>query len=791
MPPPVLGRRRGSSSTQQKRVLLFQTEAPEEETPVIVTTPLEPTAGEPLPRRLARGFTITVSPPAEFGPAEEPTEGQAAAEEVASSVGESIPEVEEEEYEDLLPRRRTMIRESEDYLAPEEPVPSVTLDHTLSRLPSLEDMLADEELRKMLNTSPMHREVQEMILVEDEKKKYDNIMALVEKSYKDPGWRTVAAADKALIDTLVLLCRQRLGAAQNPHVAPGADFMPRRMRSFASSNSRAGSFSRSPTITSSDGLGPRLSESEAIAKSATHLALVSATVKLLRNLCVQAKECQIYLHEHRLIDLLFEHIDLIMEVVHVARNEPTMIPSEAPSCPDWVIAEIDRFPRSLIQLITNVVSGNLKIQTHILQHIFPHHLLNAIILSGDADLLFCLLHCIMAQQPTDTLHDFLLQDADGVKVLYFLLAYTTLGASQGGRKSAADEPPLLAAQSSRDTLPEWATAFFTGLCRRPLHIQQEPTSFVGEILEQLVDLDPSRCRVAPSKTLRHAASFHTPSGGSTAGAESRRGSCDVPLEWLDFVGRKVRHLLEIPKAQTLGTYLDIVDAVVDAEGAALGKASSQPKPAVEADTVPATASNGVDILAQATRTLRLLYTYIQAGLTSTKLKATDELRPRQTSDATITDTATEKQDQLDLLRNLLPRLLCIAVSLSAALAPLVDKRQHFNAVFGLPLLDVALEALKRPACPCPKDLLLLLANVCHRSPDAQNRLAERDGVRAILTHCRMDPDEPLKREAAVFALKNGCRGSVLNQTALRRLLTSDEFKAARATIPPDDIIRSP
>lgn len=72
-----------------------------------------------------------------------------------------------------------------------------------------------------------------------------------------------------------------------------------------------------------------------------------------------------------------------------------MIPNRR--CTPWAASELSGLPRSLVQLVTNVVTGNPYIQVehkqrlrksssfsqaHILEHIFPDALLKIIVLSG-------------------------------------------------------------------------------------------------------------------------------------------------------------------------------------------------------------------------------------------------------------------------------------------------------------------------------------------------------------------------------------------------------------------------
>jgi hypothetical protein len=71
------------------------------------------------------------------------------------------------------------------------------------------------------------------------------------------------------------------------------------------------------------------------------------------------------------------------------------------------------------------------------------------------------------------------------------------------------------------------------------------------------------------------------------------------------------------------------------------------------------------------------------------------------------------------------------------------------------------------------DLLRLLANVAMDCRPVQDCTRQAGGVHVVLNHCKLDPDRPMQREWALFALRNLCEGNEETQALIRNLKPVD------------------
>lgn len=691
-------------------------------------------------RRIARGFTITIR-----APPDEDSLNDSASLSHQGSLGSNIEDI------GLRPRDKSWER---DYLTPDEFMPDVPLDRTESRLPSLEDMIADEEIKKMLGTSDIHRAVQEAIVIESDALRYDSLMSLVQKSYEDAEWRKEAAKDKQLTDTLILYIRQRITEAQNPLQRAGGDFMGRSTRTLQSLTSR--SFGRSNTPTSEPGIHgsnclphlASLSDAEQIHRAAVALALAGPVLKLLRNFCVENKDCQLYLHDHRALDFLFDHIDLISEITYQAAqgedstDEPAQMLTITRRCPPWAASELLGFPRSLVQLVTNVVSGNPNVQAHVLSHIFPEALVKIIVLSADADLLSCLLHCLTVQQPTSKIYELLIADPRSVQIWYLLLS-AALRQAEPAVESVAyrrQETKPLVQDSSKG---EWLSLFISSILKREF----ENRSFFVEMVNTLLASDPlSFQNLIPKLVLSHVAPSRSPSRTTSS---SRRSSYES--EWMSHVHFQVDKVLVLSKQDVMLFFFTLIEALLD------GELSQQP-----------IRLNGlIGSFVTSTETLAFLIRYFE------------------TSVAAIENPDLKDMENLTYRQSFVP-LVQILVSMTAV-SYLSDTREKFNQILGTPLLIQVIRLLKichemqstkdfkwsiLEASLSRRDLLMVIANLCYKSLENQKRLGIEEGISVLLNHAHMEINDPLMEQAAIFALRNATKNEQ-NQKIFKRLLSGE------------------
>lgn len=80
-----------------------------------------------------------------------------------------------------------------------------------------------------------------------------------------------------------------------------------------------------------------------------------------------------------------------------------------------------------------------------------------------------------------------------------------------------------------------------------------------------------------------------------------------------------------------------------------------------------------------------------------------------------------------------------------------------------------------------KDGLLLIANLCNKSVKVQTELLAVDGLRAVLNHGYLDDEEPLMREAAIFAIRCSCSDNNESRECLKNLLQGP-FKGQASAI---------
>jgi len=71
------------------------------------------------------------------------------------------------------------------------------------------------------------------------------------------------------------------------------------------------------------------------------------------------------------------------------------------------------------------------------------------------------------------------------------------------------------------------------------------------------------------------------------------------------------------------------------------------------------------------------------------------------------------------------------------------------------------------------DVLSIIANASHRRTRVQEYIIQMNGVMMILHHLQADPDSPLSREWALYAVRNLCEGSAEARDAIQELQRVD------------------
>ena len=78
------------------------------------------------------------------------------------------------------------------------------------------------------------------------------------------------------------------------------------------------------------------------------------------------------------------------------------------------------------------------------------------------------------------------------------------------------------------------------------------------------------------------------------------------------------------------------------------------------------------------------------------------------------------------------------------------------------------------------DVLSIIANASHRRTRVQEYIIQMNGVMMILHHLQADPDSPLSREWALYAVRNLCEGSAEARDAIQELQRVDVSSSSSA-----------
>ena len=81
------------------------------------------------------------------------------------------------------------------------------------------------------------------------------------------------------------------------------------------------------------------------------------------------------------------------------------------------------------------------------------------------------------------------------------------------------------------------------------------------------------------------------------------------------------------------------------------------------------------------------------------------------------------------------------------------------------------------------DLLAVIANAAHKRRAVHDEVQRAGAVELVLAQCVVDPESPLAREWALWAVRNLCEGNEVAQQAIRELravaaVDSDELRRA-------------
>jgi len=118
-----------------------------------------------------------------------------------------------------------------------------------------------------------------------------------------------------------------------------------------------------------------------------------------------------------------------------------------------------------------------------------------------------------------------------------------------------------------------------------------------------------------------------------------------------------------------------------------------------------------------------------------------------------------------------PWLTGVFLSGSVAMLDALHRRRFGDLSQGeAPKREAAPEAVEAARACCLLDHVRLCSNVLYEQPHAQDYLRHIGGLKSLLSHCYADPEHPMLREVAVFAVRNATHGCAANQAAARELL---------------------
>lgn len=329
------------------------------------------------------------------------------------------------------------------------------LDRTESRLPSLAEMLADEQLRDsvLATETEEHKAFQKAILEKTEHAQFNSLLLLVKDAYESEDFRANAANDAQLTDTIVLFVKQRCHNLYE-------------------------------TVIESEENDSQIRKSTIVS-----MALLVAVLKFTRNIVAASESMALYLHDHRLADLLLMNLNVFLTIDSFVDqisqgydndddDDPVPSPNgikQVDSFGDiaWAVESLEKNSagRALVQLLANLVSRAPKqLCPHLLPKVFPTTICSLCALTQDADLVCCLLHQLVRSVSPSKLSEYLISDSRASQAWYGLLSQCWHQFYTFKRTEKENE---------------WISllcAFF---------LEQKQNQFIGHILQALEVVDPT------------------------------------------------------------------------------------------------------------------------------------------------------------------------------------------------------------------------------------------------------------------------------------------------------------
>lgn len=700
-------------------------------------------------RKQYRGFTITVSPP----------DGLINEDSVTSLTQSKIE------------RDVSLSKQTEANYLCDDFNRDFTLERTESCLPELEDMLGVEELRQMFDTSERHREVQNVLIMEDSFRKYTCLVDLVKRSYESQEWRKQASSDFTLVDSLVLFCRQKAFFLEAPEEETNSALVAFRRghssclsQSFTSLSSlsrvSSQSFNEAPASrkSSTDNCNNAKKTNELKSRIGSSIALISVALKLIRNLCVESSTCQTYLFEHRFLDFLTDYLDVILEAGYNFTSHESSWKEEWM----WVIKSIVTFPEVFLQCLTNGVSGNLQIQEHLLKRLFPDGLLRIMIVTHHAELISCFLYNLYMNQSyivTGTTFD---ENSGGPIIIYCLIALYCLNkegsaflqerwglCNENFNKSLLDELAKNETQGSdsRFNSNVWNEIFFKYILQQT---NSDEISIFNTLLGCLLQYDPSQLS---ARFLRFPCRSKSLCSSPPASLESVQTNVKAPED--TFYKKFCDQIAQVPKNEILEIFFVFMEKAMDRQ-----------------DTVSCDPLIG-SCLKFPTLTLENVLSYILKCFNVTTLSPSVDISS-ESFRATLEFTAT----------------------LTSLIAKSDMNRTAFNSMFAIPLIITIFSQLEKNTPPNTvqskdqtevseqnhgtflpvKICLRLIANLSYKNCEIQDEVWKQKGIEIILNHLFYNRQEPFIREAGIFAIRCCCESHTKNRNSLQDFLISRHYQ---------------
>lgn len=650
---------------------------------------ISPTPSDPLRSQFARGFTITITnSPSAPKPSSGPTDHSHLS--VDSPMGSDI----------VFP----------------------PLDRTESRLPSLTEMLADEQLRDSVLSSETeeHKAFQKAILEKSEQDQFTALLSLVRDAYESEEFRLNAANDARLTDTIVLYIKQRCHSLYETLFEYTDEF-----------------------------------PDDIIGTSIVSMALLVAVLKFSRNIVAASESMALYLHDHRLADLLLMNLNVFLLIDHFVEQltdddyVPSPIQPESPIVMSsqaadgglklsskfedirWAIDSLENHSsgRALVQLLANLVSRAPKqLCPHLLPKVFPPAICSLCSLTQDADLVCCLLHQLCKPVPPPKLFDCLVSDSRASQAWYGLLSQCWHQFHTYKRSEKENEwISLLCAFF----LKQHSQYEFVGHLLQSLEII-DPTAFYGSLIQHVSPPgSPGRPLLRRASTLQSTAAQLPPSIGEAKSAAL-------------FV-RDPRAVIDL--------LLQIIATLVEAEWDK-SKAHSDPLPNLTNSPIL------WDLIVQKFVVLVDSIREVTSGLSTPS--PTTGIRRRSSvvqRHRLQRDGGSFKEYQ---------RLAVAVCGLVSTCSPPEKRKEFYEAKSVQQLLQLTVECLevlmtlheqKGPAklntvleIVDRKRLVLMLGNMCHENPEAADSIA--DSAASVLNKCGgRFGEEPGLEEAATFCIK--------------------------------------